>query len=152
MYNQQTDALSTQLTNNLHTLDVAGYKTPKPTSRYPTGTGATKGDLLMQRLRFEFGYDPIEELVNIAQDKKTSSGDRIKIATELLSYYQPKMKAMDFNPDQGEVIKINISFPDKESVPAGIRSTPDAHVLTDEELKIIEERNHPELNPFFEMR
>ena len=84
-------------------------KKPSPSVVVPDGKGCTKGDELLRRLRFEFGYDPI------------NSTEKIKIASELLSYYQPKMKAMDFNPNAGEVINVNISFPDEETAPAGLK-------------------------------
>lgn len=96
-------------------------KKPSPSVVVPDSKGCTKGDELLRRLRFEFGYDPIKELVHLARSAKTNSTEKIKIASELLSYYQPKMKAMDFNPNAGEVINVNISFPDEETAPAGLK-------------------------------
>ena len=96
-------------------------KKPSPSVVVPDGKGCTKGDELLRRLRFEFGYDPIKELVNLARSAKTNSTEKIKIASEQLIYYQPKMKAMDFNPNAGEVINVNISFPDEETAPAGLK-------------------------------
>ena len=96
-------------------------KKPSPSAVVPDGKGCTKRDELLRRLRFEFGYDPIKELVHLARSAKTNSTEKIKIATELLSYYQPKMKAMDFNPNAGEVINVNISFPDEDTAPAGLK-------------------------------
>ena len=88
-------------------------KKPSPSVVVPDGKGCTKGDELLRRLRFE--------LVHLARSAKTNSTEKIKIASELLSYYQPKMKAMDFNPNAGEVINVNISFPDEETAPAGLK-------------------------------
>lgn len=96
-------------------------KKPNATSVVPNGKGQTKGDELLRRLRFEFSYDPIKELVGLAKSAKTNNSEKIKIATELLSYYQPKMKAMDFNPNAGEVIKINVSFPEEDKDSKGLK-------------------------------
>ena len=59
-----------------------------------------------------------KELVELAKSAKTNSSEKIKIASELLSYYQPKVKAVELNPNAGEVIKVNISFP--EETPKGL--------------------------------
>lgn len=85
---------------------------PGTTSAYPDGKGLTKGDELLRRLQFEFGYDPLKELVKLASSNKTTSSEKIKIASEIMSYYQPKVKPMELNPNAGEVIQVNISYPD----------------------------------------
>ena len=93
-------------------------KKPTPTAKIPNGQGITKGDELLRRLRLELKYDPVKELVELAKSAKTNSSEKIKIASELLSYYQPKVKAVELNPNAGEVIKVNISFP--EETPKGL--------------------------------
>lgn len=74
----------------------------------PTGRGETAGDRLVQRLASEFKYDPIEELVKIAKSTKSSLELKAKINQELIQYYLPKVKAIDTNPNAGEVISINV--------------------------------------------
>lgn len=85
---------------------------PIPARKAPNGLGGTKGDILMHRLAAEFKLDPIKELVKMSQRPDITSELRFKIMNELLSYYMPKMKATDTNPNQGEVISVNIKFPD----------------------------------------
>lgn len=92
------------------------YKKVNPisASKAPKGNGCTKGDLLMQRLAMEFKYDPIKEMIKLAKHNKTSNELKFKIASQLTDYYLPKVKAIDTNPNQGEVISINIIQPDNQ--------------------------------------
>lgn len=92
----------------------------KPTGFYATGNGLTKTDELMRKLRYSLNYDPLTELVKLAKSAKTTSSEKIKIASELLSYYQPKLKPMEMNPNDGEVINVNIVYGQKHehTVPA----------------------------------
>lgn len=108
------------MTKETKTTKKPFLKKPAPLGFIPDGKGLTKGDELIRRLRYEFGYDPIKELVSLARSVKTNSSEKIKIASELLSYYQPKVKAMELNPNAGEVINVNISFPDEDSAPKGL--------------------------------
>lgn len=80
----------------------------------PTGNGLTKGDELLRRLKFEFDYDPLSELISIARADDTTNQEKIRIAQEILGYYQPKVKAISLNPNAGETISLNIMFPDKD--------------------------------------
>lgn len=82
----------------------------------PSGSGLTKGDELIRRLRLEFGYDPLKELVELAQGSDATVGERIRIAETVMSYYQPKVKAIDYNPNSGETISLNITFPEKKEL------------------------------------
>lgn len=84
---------------------------PLPASKAPTGRGSTKNDLFVQRLAVEFQHDPVAELVKIAQSTRISPDLKAKINLELLSYYLPKLKAIDTNPNQGEVINLNVVLP-----------------------------------------
>lgn len=90
-----------------------GFKKPAklPAKQAPTGTGTTKGDILMQRLANEFKIDPLAELVKLA---RRSDNDKLRkeIYAELMSYYMPKMKAIDHNPHQGETINVSFIFPE----------------------------------------
>lgn len=79
-----------------------------PAKKAPTGRGETAGDRLVQRLASEFKYDPIEELVKIAKSSKSTLELKAKINQELIQYYLPKVKAIDTNPNAGEVISINV--------------------------------------------
>ena len=80
-------------------------------SKAPTGTGKSKNDVLVQRLALEFNHDPIHELVKLAQSNRISPDLKAKINMEFLQYYLPKLRAIDTNPNQGEVIQINIVNP-----------------------------------------
>lgn len=87
-----------------------------PGEKAPTGTGSSKADFLVSRFAYEFdGYDPIAELVALARDPKASINERKAIHTELAGYIYPKLKAIDTNPNQGEVISLNIVFPDENN-------------------------------------
>ncbi len=100
---------------------------PAPTKQVPDGKGLTKGDLLLRRLQFEFHHDPLSELVSLAKNNKTSISEKIKINQEFLSYIVPKLKNVEVNQHQGEVIKVNITFPD--SSPEGAAATNQGTVL-----------------------
>ena len=86
------------------------FKKPSmlPVKKAPTGRGETAGDQLVRRLAVEFGYDPISELVKTARSAKTSPELKTKINMELVQYYLPKIRAVDTNPNAGEVISINV--------------------------------------------
>lgn len=79
-----------------------------PAKKAPTGRGETAGDRLVQRLATEFRHDPIAELIKLAKSSKTTPELKAKINQELLQYYLPKLKAIDTNPNSGEVISINV--------------------------------------------
>lgn len=79
-----------------------------PAKKAPTGRGETAGDRLVQRLATEFHHDPIAELVKLAKSSKTTPELKTKINQELVQYYLPKIKAIDTNPNSGEVISINV--------------------------------------------
>lgn len=53
-------------------------KKPSPSAVVPDGKGCTKGDELLRRLRFEFGYDPIKELVHLARSAKQTVLKRLR--------------------------------------------------------------------------
>lgn len=93
---------------------------PTPTTKVPTGQGYTKGDLLLRRLQYEFNFDPLQELVALAKSNKTSVGEKIKISQELMGYIVPKLKNVEVNQHQGEVIRVNIMFPTDENGAAGL--------------------------------
>lgn len=89
------------------------FKKPStlPVSKAPTGKGLSKNDILVQRLANEFHHDPIAELVKLAKSSRVMPETKVKINLELLSYYMPKLKAIDTNPNQGETISLNIILP-----------------------------------------
>lgn len=101
-FNVQVKELSEDLKETLRKPRALSAK------KAPTGRGETAGDRLVQRLATEFKYDPIEELVKIAKSSKSSLELKAKINQELVQYYLPKIKAVDTNPNAGEVISINV--------------------------------------------
>lgn len=99
----------------MNELTLNDFKKPNETSKYPNGRGNTRGDELLRRLRNEFRYDPISELIKLAKSEKTSTGEKVKIATEIYSYIAPKLKAVEVKQDQSDHIKINIFTPDSKA-------------------------------------
>lgn len=102
---------------------------------YPNTNDLGKADNLLRQLRYGLGFDPLTELVGLYRDLDTSTAERIRIASELLSYTHPKMKAIQSNPDQGEVITINVSYPDQKSASElaegmDLLAIPESEVLT----------------------
>ncbi len=89
---------------------------PAPSSKAPTGKGYTKADVLLRRLQYDFKHDPLSELVALAKSPKTSTGEKIRINQEFMSYIIPKLKNVEVNQHQGEVIKVNITFPEQPDV------------------------------------
>ena len=57
------------------------------------GTPNKKSLELLQKLE-ELNYEPLEKLIIIANDDKTSTELKVKINLELLSYIYPKKKAV----------------------------------------------------------
>ena len=68
------------------------------------GTPNKKSLELLQKLE-ELNYEPLEKLIIIANDDKTSTELKVKINLELLSYIYPKKKAvaMDITKYIGKV-------------------------------------------------
>lgn len=102
---------------------------------YPDMNDLGKADNLLRQLRYGLGFDPLAELVGLYRELDTSTAERIRIASELLSYTHPKMKAVQVNPEQGEVITINVSYPDEKSaselaVGMDLKALPESEVLT----------------------
>lgn len=110
---------------------------------YPDMNDLGKADNLLRQMRYGLGFDPLAELVGLYRDLDTSTAERIRIASELLSYTHPKMKAIQANPDQGEVITINVSYPDEQGATElasgmDLQALPESTVLpTDEILNIV---------------
>lgn len=67
-------------------------------------------DVFTQRVIHDLSHDPVAELVNLA---KFSSSEKLRaeINIELLQYMIPKLKAVDTNPNAGEMIQINVVMP-----------------------------------------
>lgn len=102
---------------------------------YPDMNDLGKADNLLRQMRYGLGFDPLAELVGLYRDLETTTAERIRIASELLSYTHPKMKAVQADPDQGEVININVSYPDEKSaselaVGMDLLAIPESEVLT----------------------
>lgn len=102
---------------------------------YPDMNDLGKADNLLRQMRYGLGFDPLAELVGLYRDLETTTAERIRIASELLSYTHPKMKAVQANPDQGEVININVSYPDQKSASElaegmDLLALPESDVLT----------------------
>ena len=81
----------------------AGMKRPKFGGRQK-GTPNKRTVELLSKLE-ELDYDPLEKLIIIANDDKTSTELKTKINLELLSYIYPKRKAvaMDITKYVGRV-------------------------------------------------
>lgn len=112
--------MSNDVTTNQKPAGKPLFAKPSPTSKVPSGQGFTKGDLLLRRLQYEFNFDPLEELVALAKSNKTSVGEKIKISQELMGYIVPKLKNVEVNQHQGEVIRVNITFPSDEHGATGL--------------------------------
>ena len=107
------------------------YTKPAPTRKAPE-KGFTKTDELMRKLKYGLGYDPLIELVKLAKSSKTTCSEKIRIASELMSYYQPKLKPMEVNPNEGEVINVNIMYePARVSGESEVKPAPTTASLED---------------------
>lgn len=69
-------------------------------------------DNLLRKLQLGLGYDPLVELVALARDKKSTNKEKITIASELMSYVYPKVKATATDPNMGDVINITVAYAD----------------------------------------
>lgn len=85
------------------------------TSKVSKVSKAEKIDNLLRKMQFGLGYDPLVELVSIAKKPSTTTLQKIKIATELMTYVYPKIKAVATDPNMGDVINITVQYDDKES-------------------------------------
>lgn len=64
-------------------------------------------DTLEARLRFGLGFDPLVELVKLYREAD-SIKDKMRIATDLLSYVAPKQGTVKHESDVSDVIEVNI--------------------------------------------
>src|SRR3954462_7140257 len=89
-------------------------KCGKPPGLPKTG-GRTKGTpnrataALKDKLA-ALGYDPLEELVRVAQNPKTSVVLKVHICEVLLPYEYPKRKPQDSSSDERPVINVNTNL------------------------------------------
>ncbi len=80
----------------------------------PKGAGRKKGSVgklslqVLTRLE-ELGFDPIMQMVEIANDKGAPLELRGKMAAELAQYVWPKRKAVEHSGPGGAPIEMNVS-------------------------------------------
>lgn len=86
-----------------------------PGAVVPSSRTLKTHDLFTERLIRDLKHDPLEELVNLSRSAK-SELVKANINLTLLEYMIPKLKAVDTNPNQGEVISINVVMPG-QSIP-----------------------------------
>jgi hypothetical protein len=67
-------------------------------------------DIFTTRLIHDLKHDPLETLVELSRTCK-SELVKAQINLTLLEYMLPKLKAIDTNPNQGEMISINVVLP-----------------------------------------
>ncbi len=77
------------------------------TSVAPDMHGMTKADELLRQMRVGLGYDPLVELVEIAQSTDNEA-IRVTIAKELMQYVHPKQRSKEVSQDKAEVFDIQI--------------------------------------------
>ncbi len=83
-------------------------------SRKPANSGRKKGAVgklslqVLSRLE-ELGFDPIMQMVEIANDKGAPLELRGKMAAELAQYVWPKRKAIEHSGPGGAPIEMNVS-------------------------------------------
>lgn len=70
------------------------------------GTPNKKTTELMELLG---DYNPIQRLIEIAQDENTSLDMQVKINLDLLPYIYPKRKSIDMNSGESPEVKIYIN-------------------------------------------
>lgn len=70
------------------------------------GTPNKKTTELMELLG---DYNPIQRLIEIAQDENTSLDMQVKINLDLLPYIYPKRKSIDMNSDESPEVQIYIN-------------------------------------------
>ena len=85
-----------------------------PCAVVPSSRTLKAHDVFTSRLLNDLNYDPLVELVELAREAR-SELVRANINLTLLEYMIPKLKAVDTNPNQGEVMSINVILPGQPS-------------------------------------
>lgn len=85
--------------------------------------------LIARAVMEERGYNPIEALMDIAEDEENSIKIRVDAHKELAKYYAPQLKAMDINANVKSGISINVvNFSKKISLAQGVTSEEGAQI------------------------
>ena len=85
--------------------------------------------LIARAVMEERGYNPIEALMDIAEDEENSIKIRIDAHKELAKYYAPQLKAMDVNASVKSGISISVvNFSKKISLAQGVTSEEGAQI------------------------
>lgn len=84
-------------------------------SRAPDLSKTERIDNLLRKMQMGLGYDPLVELISLARKQSTTTGEKIKIAQDLMSYVYPKIKAVSNDTTSGEVINITVEYQDTDS-------------------------------------
>ena len=79
----------------------------------------------------ENGYNPIQALMEIAEDKDTPLKLKIDAHKELLKYYAPQLKAVDVNATSKSGVTVNIvNFANRVESAKGITSEEGAKIAS----------------------
>lgn len=85
--------------------------------------------LIARAVMEERGYNPIEALMDIAEDDENSIKIRIDAHKELAKYYAPQLKAIDVNANVKSGINISVvNFSKKISLAQGVTSEEGAQI------------------------
>lgn len=85
--------------------------------------------LIARAVMEERGYNPIEALIDIAEDDENSIKIRIDAHKELAKYYAPQLKSMDVNANVKSGINISVvNFSKKISLAQGVTSDEGAQI------------------------
>ena len=85
--------------------------------------------LIARAVMEERGYNPIEALMDIAEDDENPIKIRIDAHKELAKYYAPQLKAMDINANVKSGISISVvNFSKKISLAQGVTSDEGAQI------------------------
>lgn len=101
------------------------------------GAGRPPGRLsditLHARARMEEkGYDPLDALIDIAEDDDTPLKLKIDAHKELMKYYAPQLKAIDVNARSSTGVTVNVvNFANKVDSITGITSKDGASIAGD---------------------
>lgn len=75
------------------------------------------------------GYDPIEEMIALAQDEDTPIDLKVRIHKEIAEYTVPKLRSIDINANVTTGLTVNVvKFSDKVLM-NGVKELEDAEII-----------------------
>lgn len=119
------------ITDNDFTRKPAKLRKPAPFTYEPSSKGNSPADDLIRKLEFELNFDPIDELVKLYRSKQTGPNEKMRIAMELAQYRHAKRKALEVKDDKGELVNINVMFPEGVKVSETKMSTVDTALMAE---------------------